>query len=89
MILMDKPLVERDRMADSLPIPGPETITSTSFRPAISIAFSAAFAAATCAAYGVDFLDPLKAINPEEDQDNTLPAMSVTVTIVLLNEAWI
>ena len=43
--------------ADSLPEPGPDTSTSTFFKPC-SDAFLPASSAASCAAYGVDFLDP-------------------------------
>ena len=50
-----------------------------------SIAFFAASSAANCAAKGVDFLEPLKPLFPDEDQDIVLPDVSVIVIIVLLN----
>ena len=53
------------------------------------MAFRAACSAVTCAANGVLLREPLKPLAPELDQDNTLPAGSVRVTIVLLNVAWI
>src|SRR5690606_62770 len=52
-----------------------------------SMALAAASPAATCAANGVDFLEPRKPRAPALDQQITFPAMSVTVTIVLLNVA--
>ena len=60
--------------------------TSTSFMPH-SIAFFAACSDATCAANGVDFLDPLNPAAPDEDQQIVLPFGSVSVTTVLLNDA--
>src|SRR6266478_1329531 len=48
----------------------------------------AAFEAACCAANGVPLRDPRKPSEPELFQEITLPAMSVIVTIVLLNDAW-
>ena len=52
-----------DRIADSLPAPGPFTTTSTSLRP-LSAAFLAALSAAMPAANGVDFFEPLKPALP-------------------------
>ena len=43
-----------------------------------------ASSAATCAAYGVDFLDPLKPFDPADDHDITLPFSSAIEIIVLL-----
>src|SRR5512137_3049387 len=75
------------RMADSLPVPGPFTKTSTCRMPC-SIAFFAAVSAANWDAKGVLFRDPLNPLLPELDHVRTLPAVSVMVTIVLLNDAW-
>src|ERR1700722_15103161 len=47
----------------------------------------AAFEAACCAANGVPLRDPRKPSAPELFHDNTLPDISVMVTIVLLKEA--
>jgi len=44
-----------------------------------------ASSAATCAAYGVDFLDPLKPFVPADDQATTFPCSSAIDIIVLLN----
>jgi hypothetical protein len=85
--LIDKilnPLACKARNAVSLPEPGPFTSTDKTFMPH-SIALTAAASAATCAAYGVDFLDPLKPLCPAEAQDITLPLVSAIVIIVLLN----
>ncbi len=51
-------------------------------------AFLAAFSAATWAAKGVAFLEPLKPTTPVEDQHRTFPCESVMVTMVLLKVAW-
>jgi len=51
--------------AVSLPDPGPFTSTDKVLIPT-SNAFAAAASAATCAAYGVDFLEPLNPFWPEE-----------------------
>src|SRR4030095_778726 len=47
-----------------------------------------AFRAAWVAANGVPFRDPLKPMPPALDQATTLPSVSVIVTTVLLNDAW-
>ena len=52
-----------------------------------SMAFRAASWAASWAAKGVPFRDPLNPCTPAEDQDTTLPAGSVMVTRVLLKVA--
>ena len=78
------PVDPRALIADSLPLPGPLMTTSTCFMPC-SIAFFPASSAASCAANGVDFLEPLNPLFPEEDQDTVLPVVSVIVIIVLLN----
>ena len=44
--------------------------------------------AACVAANGVPLRDPLKPMPPALDHAITLPSVSVIVTIVLLNEAW-
>src|SRR5580765_7047322 len=73
-------------MAASRPEPGPRTNTSTCLRPS-SMALRAAFSAAVCAAKGVLLREPLKPALPALDHDTTLPILSVSVTIVLLNVA--
>src|SRR6267143_1193445 len=73
-------------MADSRPLPGPWTRTWTRFTPALS-ASRAACSAATVAAKGVLFFEPLKPALPDEPQETVLPCMSVMVTVVLLNVA--
>ena len=69
--------------AVSLPEPGPLTSTDKVFIPN-SNAFTATESAATCAAYGVDFLEPLKPFCPADDQANTLPFKSAIDMTVLL-----
>src|SRR6185312_17456560 len=75
-------------MADSRPEPGPCTRTCTRFTPRPS-ASRAHCSAATVAANGVLFLDPLKPALPDEPQDTALPCESVIVIVVLLNVALI
>ena len=70
--------------AVSLPDPGPLTSTVNVLNPC-SYAFPPASSAATCAAYGVDFLEPLKPFAPAEDQAMTFPLSSAIEIIVLLN----
>ena len=82
-----KPLACNALSAVSLPDPGPFISTDKTFIP-ISNAFTAAESAAICAAYGVDFLDPLNPFWPEEAQDITFPSVSAIETIVLLNVDW-
>ena len=72
--------------AVSLPAPGPLILTVNVFNPC-SCALLAAWSAATWAAYGVDFLEPLNPFEPADDQAITLPLSSDIVTIVLLNVA--
>src|SRR5271168_2752131 len=86
--LMCKPEDASARTADSRPAPGPFTRTSTDFIPYWSRATPAAVAAACCAAYGVPLREPLKPTEPAEDQLTARPSGSVSVTIVLLNVAW-
>src|ERR1043166_218818 len=73
-------------MADSRPLPGPCTRTWTRLTPR-PIASRAHCSAATVAANGVLFFDPLKPDLPEEPQATALPWLSVIVTVVLLNVA--
>ena len=72
--------------AESLPGPGPLTLTKISFKPN-SLAFVPAFSAATCAAKGVRFLAPLNPDPPAVAQAIAFPALSVIVIIVLLKVA--
>ena len=78
-----KPLACNALNAVSLPEPGPFTSTDKIFIPT-SNAFAAAESAATCAAYGVDFLEPLNPFWPAEAHDMTFPLASAIETIVLL-----
>ena len=57
MEVMVNPAACKALIADSLPKPGPLTLTSSSFRP-ISFAFLAASVAAIWAAKGVYFFEP-------------------------------
>src|SRR5688572_14258676 len=76
-------------MADSRPLPGPCTRTWTRRRPRF-MASRPQFSAATVAANGVDFLEPLKPALPADPQARALPRMSVIVMSRLLNvaETW-
>src|SRR5258705_13936349 len=78
------PTAWSDRIAVSLPEPGPFTNTSTRRKPC-SMAFRAAFSAAIWAAKGVPFLVPLKPIAPALDHEITSPFTSAMVISVLLN----
>ena len=85
--LIDKilnPLACKALKAVSLPDPGPFTSTDRVFIP-YSSALEAAESAAIWAAYGVDFLDPLKPFAPAEDHETTFPPSSAIEIIVLLN----
>src|SRR6202051_3384671 len=73
-------------IALSRPEPGPCTRTCTRRTPSV-IASRAACSAATVAANGVDFFDPLKPALPAEPHATVFPRGSVIVTIVLLNVA--
>src|SRR3982750_3707586 len=75
-------------IADSRPEPGPCTRTCTRRTPS-DIASRAACSAATVAANGVDFLEPLKPALPDEPHDTVFPCVSVMVIVVLLNVALI
>jgi len=84
--LIDKilnPLDCKERNAVSRPDPGPFTWTVKVLKPC-SKALVPASSAATCAAYGVDFRDPLNPLAPAEDQETTLPLSSAIEIIVLL-----
>src|SRR5687767_826231 len=74
-------------MDDSRPAPGPLTRTSTSFTPNLD-AFSAHASAARWAAYGVLLRLPLNPAVPADAVHRVSPAVSVMVTIVLLNVLW-
>src|SRR3954453_15798042 len=76
-------------MADSRPLPGPCTPTWTR-RNRRFIAPRPQFSAATVAANGVDFFDPLKPAFPAEPHASVLPRMSVMGISRLLKvaEMW-
>src|SRR5690348_9693833 len=74
-------------MADSRPDPGPCTRTCTRLTP-MPNASRAHASAATVAANGVDFLEPLNPAFPDDAHATALPCMSVIVTIVLLKVAF-
>src|SRR5918999_6215484 len=73
-------------MADSRPLPGPCTRTCTRRTPS-DMASRAACSAATVAANGVDFLEPLKPALPDDPHATVPPRMSVIVIVVLLKVA--
>ncbi len=73
-------------MADSRPLPGPCTRTCTRRTPRF-IASRPQFSAATVAAKGVDFFEPLKPALPADPQTRALPRMSVMVISRLLKVA--
>ena len=87
MLLTFSPQVFNARTADSRPGPGPLTFTSKFCKPYSSIACLPAFSAATCAAKGVLFLDPLKPDPPAVAHAKALPCLSVMVMMVLLKDA--
>src|SRR5918996_1352317 len=80
------PTEARAWMALSRPLPGPWTRTCTRRTPSV-IASRAACSAATVAANGVDFLEPLKPAFPDDPHVTALPRLSVIVIVVLLNVA--
>src|SRR5262245_30660740 len=82
-----RPTVCSARIADSRPEPGPFTRTSSERIPTAFAAFPA-FNAACVAANGVPLREPLNPMPPALDQATTLPSVSVIVTTVLLNDAW-
>ena len=88
---ISRPAAWSERIAVSRPEPGPLTKTSTFCRPC-SIPLRAHESAVTCAANGVDLREPLKPAEPADSQAITFPSLSVSETIVLLNDvlmcAW-
>src|SRR5256714_13689770 len=85
--LTSGPTVCSARMADSRPEPGPLTRTSSERMPTAFAALPA-FSAACVAANGVPLREPLNPMPPALDHATTLPSVSVIVTTVLLNDAW-
>src|SRR5918999_2355669 len=81
-----RPADARAWIADSRPLPGPCTRTCTRRTPRPR-ASRAACSAATVAANGVDFFEPLKPALPDEPHATVLPRMSVIVIVVLLKVA--
>ena len=79
------PIDCNDLSAASLPEPGPDTSTFKDLTPN-SFALFPTSSAAIWAAKGVDFLDPLKPLNPADDQARVFPLSSLIVIIVLLND---
>src|SRR3954464_5001443 len=73
-------------MADSRPLPGPCTRTCTRRSPRF-MASRPQFSAATVAANGVDFLEPLKPALPADPHASVLPLRSVMVISRLLKVA--
>src|SRR6476661_2399646 len=82
------PIACTARIAFSRPGPGPLTNRSTSWMPNCWAALSAC-SAARRAANGVLLREPLKPAEPALPHATVFPSVSVTVTIVLLNEAKI
>src|SRR5690606_42042297 len=82
------PALWMDRIADSLPFPGPLTYTFTLRKPA-SCATFAQSSDANWAAYGVVYLEPRKPILPAEHQAITSPFLMVKERIMILNEPLI
>src|SRR5213595_2014452 len=81
-----RPAVASAWIADSRPDPGPCTRTCTRFTPRPK-ASRAHCSAATVAANGVLFLEPLKPALPDEPHETVLPCGSVMVMVVLLKVA--
>jgi hypothetical protein len=86
MAVIVNPTDCNDRNADSRPEPGPFTSTSRVLIPC-SMALRAASSAATWAAYGVDFREPLNPCEPDDDHEIAFPCASEMVINVLLNVA--
>lgn len=80
------PALAMARMADSLPLPGPLTLTSTVLMP-FAAALRAADSPALCAAKAVFLREPRNDMAPELLCATTLPSVSVKVMMVLLNDA--
>ena len=81
-----RPAARNARTAASRPPPGPFTRTSMLLNPS-AMASSAAFLAASVAANGVLFLEPLKPNVPELHHEMVFPNLSVKVMMVLLKVA--
>ena len=86
MAVIFKPAALNDRTAASRPPPGTLIRTSIVLNPS-AMASSAAFFAASVAANGVLFREPLKPNVPELHHDMVFPNLSVKVTMVLLKVA--
>jgi len=86
MAVISSPAAERERMAASRPAPGPLTQTSILLRPKSSASLALVLAA-SWAAKGVDFLEPLKPTFPAEPQEIMWPCISQIDMIVLLKVA--
>src|SRR5207245_8251783 len=88
---ISRPAAWSERIAVSRPAPGPLTKTSTFCSPC-SIPLRAQESAVTWAAKGVDLREPLKPADPADSHAITFPSLSVSETIVLLNDvlmcAW-
>src|SRR5204863_2492952 len=82
---ISKPAACSERIAVSRPEPGPFTNTSTFCNPC-SMPLRAHESAVTCAAKGVDLREPLNPALPADSHAITLPSLSVSATIVLLND---
>src|SRR6266536_3232139 len=80
---ISSPVAWSDRIAVSRPDPGPFTSTSTLDTPC-SWARRAACSAASWAANGVDFRDPLNPTLPALAHESVFPSRSVMVTMVVL-----
>src|ERR1043165_9986473 len=85
-MVIARPELCKPRTADSLPAPGPDRLTSTSFMPRDMAAFAAS-CAATVAAKAEDLRDPMYPTLPADAQEITLPVKSVIEMMVLLNVA--
>src|SRR5438552_6999659 len=82
---ISRPAACSERIAVSRPEPGPFTKTSTFCNPC-SIPLRAHESAVTWAANGVDLREPLNPAEPADSHAITLPSLSVSATIVLLND---
>ncbi len=87
MLVMVRPAAWRERIAASLPAPGPLMYTSTIRRP-WSIPRRAACSAARWAAKAVPLREPFNPDMPQLVDTSTLPWGSVRVTSVLLKVEW-
>src|SRR5204863_7967016 len=82
---ISRPAACSERIAVSRPEPGPFTKTSTFCNPC-SMPSRAHESAVTWAANGVDLREPLNPAEPADSPAITLPSLSVSATIVLLND---